>query len=328
MRIGVGMCLALSVTLFACSTEGARGEPGERGPAGPAGPVGADGIQGPPGVEGPQGPAGTDGAPGPQGPAGPAGAAGPMGPPGPQGPQGPQGPAGTFDPVQVIANGLTAQNASFHINGTGLVGGTLGIGTTGPTSMLSVGPQLGGVVSTTVSTNSGPLPTAAGADIALASFGFTSTNATSLGIRARRVANGNQWTTAAIGLGMDVDSTVRAGSTPIWLHPSGVGIGTATPAATLDVAGSLRVTGGIRAPNYSGSSVVTVSGVPGINLAIINHNLNLPGNYVALAMNGDYPSQPFNVAAVYWRGPNQVQFVLENASYGSLARIDWIIFPL
>ena len=59
----------------------------------------------------------------------------------------------------------------------------------------------------------------------------------SLGVRAIRTANGSDWCSTAIGLGMDVDNTPRAGAS-LFLHANGnVGIGTAAPAAKLQVTG-------------------------------------------------------------------------------------------
>jgi hypothetical protein len=74
--------------------------------------------------------------------------------------------------------------------------------------------------------------------LSLATIGFfDSGNNTSLGIRASRTAAGSGWTRSAIGLGMDVDDTVRAGAS-LWLHANrNVGIGTVEPAAKLHVRG-------------------------------------------------------------------------------------------
>jgi hypothetical protein len=64
----------------------------------------------------------------------------------------------------------------------------------------------------------------------------------SLGVRAIRTAAGKDWKTTAIGLGMDVDHTVRAGAS-LFLHANGnVGIGTTTPGQRLTINGELRFT--------------------------------------------------------------------------------------
>jgi hypothetical protein len=126
-------------------------------------------------------------------------------------------------------------------------GGNVGIGTTGPNAILTVsntaGSQLGGTsASTTFTTFSGSLGTSAGNALKLASFGFTSSNQSSLGIKAVRTAAGSGWTTTAIGLEMDVDNTDAAGAS-LWLASSGyVGIGTTTPAAALEVDGANNAT--------------------------------------------------------------------------------------
>jgi len=109
--------------------------------------------------------------------------------------------------------------------------GNVGIGTYQPSARLSViapgASELGGTTrSSTLLTSAGSLAAASGSELALASIGFHSGNNTSLGIRALRTANGVDWGTTAIGLGMDVDNTVRAGGASLWLHGSGkVGVG-------------------------------------------------------------------------------------------------------
>ncbi len=124
--------------------------------------------------------------------------------------------------------------------------GKVGIGTTGPTGLLSVSASptsLGGTaMSSILNSNAGSLGTAVGDELALASIGFTSANQSALGIRAYRAANGTDWTTTALGLGMDVDNTPRAGGAAIWLNANGnVGVGTTTPTQKLQVDGKLLV---------------------------------------------------------------------------------------
>jgi hypothetical protein len=137
--------------------------------------------------------------------------------------------------VQLLAN-----SASFFNTGN------IGIGTPTPSARLSVvapgAPELAGSVrSATLLTSAGRLGSAKDSELALATIGFFSNNNTSLGIRALRTAdvlvNQDGWNTTAIGLGMDVDDTVRAGAS-LWLHANGnVGIGTAEPKARVDVLG-------------------------------------------------------------------------------------------
>jgi len=137
-------------------------------------------------------------------------------------------------------------------NGRVSMSGNVGIGMDQPSARLSVvapgASELGGTAkSATLLTTAEALGTAAGNEVALASFGFGSSggNNSSLGIRALRVADGSSWPSTAIGLGMDVDNTVRAGAS-LWLHANGnVGIGTSVPAAKLDVAdGDIRLSSG------------------------------------------------------------------------------------
>jgi len=148
-----------------------------------------------------------------------------------------------------VVSGLLT--ASTGINTTTLTATTsLGIGTTAPGAKLSVvsGPTeiTGAAMSTTFRTTAGSLGTNAGDELSLASIGFMSANSSSLGIRAFRTAAGGNWQTTAIGFGMDVDQTARAGGATLWLHSNGnVGIGTATPTAKLQVVGDGVITGNL-----------------------------------------------------------------------------------
>ena len=122
--------------------------------------------------------------------------------------------------------------------------GRVGIGTVQPDAQLSVvapgaSALAGSVRSATFLTSAGSLGATAGNELALATIGFRSGNHSSLGIRALRTVNGSDWTSTALGLGMDVDNTVRAGAS-VWLHANGnVGIGTVVPRAKLHVSGTV-----------------------------------------------------------------------------------------
>lgn len=83
------MLLALSLSLAACSSAPADGQPG---------PEGVDGSRGFPGAPGVDGIDGQDGAPGPQGP---------QGAKGPKGDVGPQGPAVSKANVYTVHDSMT-----------------------------------------------------------------------------------------------------------------------------------------------------------------------------------------------------------------------------
>jgi len=133
--------------------------------------------------------------------------------------------------------------------------GNVGIGTTGPEASLQIGnpSTAGGTVGAFSPVlqifRSTVLNSTAGTDLSLASIGFATGNNVALGIHGFRASTGSTWTTSAIGLGMDVDNTTRAGAN-IWLNANGnVGIGTTTPAYLLDVLGQIHSSGGVVFPD-------------------------------------------------------------------------------
>lgn len=124
--------------------------------------------------------------------------------------------------------------------------GNVGIGTTAPTAKLSLGTDLSlAAMSTTLKSNAGALGGTAGNELILASFGFTSSNQTALGVRAYRTSAGADWTTSAVGIEMDVDNTARVNSASLWLsHDGSVGIGMIPSGSyKLEVNGRLKTTG-------------------------------------------------------------------------------------
>jgi hypothetical protein len=137
-------------------------------------------------------------------------------------------------------------------------------------------------MSTNFLTHGGNLGATANDELLLGSlaFGHSGGNQGALGFRALRTANGNEWPTSAIGIGMDVDNTPHAGAS-MWLHANGnIGIGTQTPTAKLDVAGTIKQ-GSVARPQATWSVAGASTG------AVI---LKLPGaigNYGMLHMQID-----------------------------------------
>jgi hypothetical protein len=136
--------------------------------------------------------------------------------------------------VQSVNDGVAWRNIAFVRDGGNVGIGITNPGTSSPSARLSiVGAGASELVGTAASgllrTQAGSLTSTQWNELALTSIGFGSNNNSSLGLRAvRTIANGSDWTTTAIGLGMDVDSTVRAGPS-LWLAGNGnVGIGSGT----------------------------------------------------------------------------------------------------
>ena len=122
----------------------------------------------------------------------------------------------------------------------------LGIGTSGAAQSLSiVNAAVGGAISTTPTSflaTSGLLGSTSGNDINIAGFGANVGNVAILSFRARRSTSGSDWTTAAMGILFDVDSTPAAGGA-IWFKGGNIGIAMVSPARALDVTGTFGATG-------------------------------------------------------------------------------------
>ncbi|MDD3877557.1 MAG: hypothetical protein PHT69_13135, partial [Bacteroidales bacterium] len=153
----------------------------------------------------------------------------------------------TNNDFQIIETGINIRMAL-------LAGGNVGIGTTTPGARLSVsttGSALSNsAASTTFTIMAGALGTLTGNTLKLASIGFTSSNQNSLGIEARRVANGSDWQTSAIGLKFDVDATSPVNNAEIWFHNNGnIGVGTYLPESKIHSVINSDTTFGIQALN-------------------------------------------------------------------------------
>jgi hypothetical protein len=184
------------------------------GPAGPQGPIGPQGLSGPIGPQGLAGPQGAAGATGAQGPAGPTG------------PQGPQGPPGVPATGTYIQNGNVQQTgASFNIDGNGTLGGTLTAGTVSLSGVPDSSLQLanadpnGGLTGWIASGNRNIL--------GMASDNSTMLNVSSLPGGVLKVVTGG----------------VEANTLMTVFNSGKVGIGTSTPASTLDVNGAIAIAG-------------------------------------------------------------------------------------
>ncbi len=259
--------LAITATMlffFGCSAEvgpsGDPGQQGEHGATGPQGPTGSTGSTGPQGStgslgstgpqggtgqagpSGPQGSTGTVGPTGPQGSVGSAGATGPQGPTGPQGATGPAGATGPQGPTGSIGggdtqfiyndNGSAAGADVFYDNATGNVG----IGTPGPGAKLQIiGEAI--IATAAVSGDEGKLK-------------FVPNGADG----TYQYYDGDEW--KALGTGSITFTGplwADGGGGDIYYNSGNVGIGTSTPASTLEVAGVVDFDGYIMMYNSTGT---------------------------------------------------------------------------
>lgn len=169
------------------------------------------------------------------------------------------GASGSYSSSAATNDGvLRAMTGKLHLQtGSGAAGITVdaankvGIGNTAPNARLTLGGNLGGSAqSSTLNTNSGALGTTGGNELLLANFGCTTSNSSSFGVSAYRRANGSDWTTTTMILGMNVDNTKRVGGY-LALNNSGISVDT-----TDSSQGPFSVGGGI-------TSVGSRKGSPG-----------------------------------------------------------------
>jgi hypothetical protein len=86
--------------------------------------------------------------------------------------------------------------------------------------------------SQTLKVRAGTLANTTGSDLNLATFQFSTSNQMALGVHGRRMdgSGGGDWTSAAIGLGVDVDASPFSGKANVWFHQAGLALGTGTGA--------------------------------------------------------------------------------------------------
>jgi hypothetical protein len=221
-----------------------------------------------------------------------------------------------YDERIATGDGLHIKTHNQNADGTTQLfvgwGGNVAIGTTTPAARFSVvAPGVTEIAGTAHSavqrTSAGALAQAPNSEVALSSTGFSAgSNQVALGVRAIRTANGTDWYTTAIGLGMDVDNTVRAGAS-LFLHSNhNVGIGTTTPGNDLEIGAfdnqdrflAFKVQGGNAhrsgiklwtfKDNYGYSIQYDERVQPGNGLHIKTHNQNADGTtQLFVAWNGN-----------------------------------------
>ncbi len=128
-------------------------------------------------------------------------------------------------------------------------GGNVGIATTAPVSMLTIGdsayslPSAGGR-SPFLVTSGAFIGNTVGDAVAMANFGYWcfphtgAGTAPALSVRALKTGGASGWQGTAVGLTHDVDNTIGY-SGGLWFNNGNVGIGTTTPGYKLDVNGNL-----------------------------------------------------------------------------------------
>ncbi len=234
---------------------GAAGTAGATGPTGAAGTAGHTGATGPTGSAGATGPtgsagsAGTAGATGPTGPTGAAGSAGVAGPTGPTGAAGSAGTVGATGPTGAtgtITSGSGAGN-TIYWNGTAWVynssniynnGGSIGIGTTSPSSSYKLDVTGAGRFTSTLTVGAYTLPATDGT----ANYVLTTNGSGSVTWKAV-TATGSSTTVSGLTAGQALFGSSSGGigqsNNFYWDNGNGrLGIGTSSPSALFSVGSS------------------------------------------------------------------------------------------
>ena len=356
--VSMGSTQLMSVPYALYAKTSGNGPQGLPGPQGPPGATGPQGLQGNPG---PQGPQGNPGPPGPQGAQGATGAQGPQGNPGPQGPQGIQGPPGTpgsSDAWSRIGNSGTTPTTNFlgttdnvdlviKTNNTEhlrlLSGGSLGLGTATPPNQFSIhGAQansnnysfnnsgIGGSMDLGLAKGTQAAPTSVQFGDILGSISFSGFNGTVFNKAASIESRASQ-VFSAIGTGAYLefkttrDDTTASETRMIIDNIGRVGIGK-VPVQTLDVKGTINVSGGIG--NEINRSNTSNADLLPIAYGSIDQNGNIltsnSGNFILFKLGtgvyeidftDGFNSINFTVLATLSTGPGEI--VASNALSGS-----------
>ncbi len=266
----VGETQLMSVPYALYAQYGGQGAPGATGPTGPSGNDGATG---------PTGAAST--VPGPTGPQGPTGANGTIGATGVQGPTGPTGVAGT--------NGSTGPTGPQGIPGpTGMPGPTGLNGTIGATG--PIGPSgTNGIAGATGATGSTGPTGNVGATGAQGVTGPTGTFMSGTAAGQTTYWNGTSWVI----------------NQNIYNNGGNIGIGTTTPGAGLEVAGSSIWNSAIGINNTGGGNDWRISSQSGGSLNFTKVN---GATYTPLVISGTATAPGAVISQAPFRITNNTTF--------------------
>jgi hypothetical protein len=201
--------------------------------------------------------------------------------------------AGSSGNLLFYPNGSTS-GESMRINSSGNVG----IGTTSPSSLLTVGTAgvaVGAAFNSKFNVSGGTVGSTTGDTAKITNLGFDSTinNHVGLGITAYRNSTGSDWTTTGIKFTYDVDNTTAVYDNLLCFQGGNVGIGTSSPGTKLEISGgSIRTinntSGRITFNNGTTEAFVgfTGSGSTTLDAGALPLSINTQGaNYIALSTN-------------------------------------------